>query len=99
MVYSICRKLFGDTSSKLNGNSESTISGSSAAKVQLLDPAVLKSYVVIDCQLLISDALPCPELSIASNHRSVEQPLLEEGSDQDDSASEANDSLALPTGR
>ena len=95
MVYSICRKLFGDTS--YNGDSKST--DSSAAKVQLLDPAVLKSYVVIDYQLSISDALPCPELSIASNHRPVEQPPLEEGSDQDDGISESTDSLALPTGR
>ena len=90
-----CRKLVGVTS---DNSSESTLSNTT--KAVDLDPAVLKSYVVIDCQLTISDVLPCAEQR-SINHRPIEQPPLEEGSDHD-STSESNDSptmLASPTER
>ena len=80
-------------------SSESTIPD--AAKALHFDPAVLKSYVVIDCQLPITDALPCAELS-GVNHRPIEQPPLEEGSDNNDVTLESNDSstpLASPRER
>jgi hypothetical protein len=80
-------------------SSKSTLSNTT--KALNFDPAVLKSYVVIDCQLSVSETLPCAEQDSIFNHRHIEQPPLEDESDPNDSTPGCSDSLPLasPTAR
>ena len=78
------RKLVGATS---DGYSESSLSD--AAKALYFDLAILKSYVVIDCQLSISDT---PGI----NHQPIKQPPLAE-KELNDIVSECDDSSTTIT--
>ena len=66
----------------------------------VLDPAVLKTYYVIDSQLSIKEiTLPCAEQDSIFNHRPIDQPPSEEENDPNDGTGECSDSSASPTMR
>ena len=99
--YLFSRKwIVGSPSDSHISSSESTLSNATKALDVVLDPAVLKSYYVIDSQLSIEEiTLPCAEQDSTFNHRPIDQPPSEEENDPYDGTGECSDLSASPNTR